>query len=92
MARIAALEAPETVPLMSVQVEPVEPLTQSTLLMHLRELEEEDPLLSVRPEAEGVSVGVMGAVQIEVLQGVLASRFGDRGAYAAAARALQGDD
>lgn len=27
------LEAPETVPLMSVQVEPVEPLTQSTLLM-----------------------------------------------------------
>ena len=72
------LEAPETVPLMSVQVEPVEPLTQSTLLMHLRELEEEDPLLSVRPEAEGVSVGVMGAVQVEVLQGVLASRFGDR--------------
>lgn len=63
---------------MSVQVEPVEPLTQSTLLMHLRELEEEDPLLSVRPEAEGVSVGVMGAVQVEVLQGVLASRFGDR--------------
>ena len=46
--------------------------------MHLRELEEEDPLLSVRPEAEGVSVGVMGAVQVEVLQGVLASRFGDR--------------
>ena len=56
------LEAPETVPLRSVQVGPVEPLTQSTLLMHLRELEEEDPLLSVRPEAEGVSVGVMGAV------------------------------
>jgi len=40
-------------------------------------MEEEDPLLSVRPEADGVSVGVMGAVQVEVLQGILAARFGD---------------
>ena len=72
------LETPETVPLMSVQVEPVEPLTQSALLMHLRELEEEDPLLAVRPEENGVSVGVMGAVQVEVLQGILEARFGDR--------------
>lgn len=71
------LEAPETVPLMSVQVEPTAPLTQSALLAHLREMEEEDPLLSVRPEADGVSVGVMGAVQVEVLQGILAARFGD---------------
>ena len=71
------LEAPETVPLMSVQVEPAAPLTQSALLAHLREMEEEDPLLSVRPEADGVSVGVMGAVQVEVLQGILAARFGD---------------
>ena len=62
---------------MSVQVEPTAPLTQSALLAHLREMEEEDPLLSVRPEADGVSVGVMGAVQVEVLQGILASRFGD---------------
>ena len=71
------LEALETVPLMSVQVEPTAPLTQSALLAHLREMEEEDPLLSVRPEADGVSVGVMGAVQVEVLQGILAARFGD---------------
>ena len=71
------LEAPETVPLMSVQVEPTAPLTQSALLAHLREMEEEDPLLSVRPEADGVSVGVMGAVQVEVLQGIWAARFGD---------------
>ena len=71
------IEAPETVPLMSVQVEPTAPLTQSALLAHLREMEEEDPLLSVRPEADGVSVGVMGAVQVEVLQGILAARFGD---------------
>ena len=46
-------------------------------------MEEEDPLLSVRPEADGVSVGVMGAVQVEVLQGILAARFGDSGADAA---------
>lgn len=62
---------------MSVHVLPKAPLDKSALLAHLRELEEEDPLLCVRPEADGVSVGVMGAVRVEVLQNVLASRFGD---------------
>lgn len=69
--------ARELAPLMSVHVLPKAPLDKSALLAHLRELEEEDPPLCVRPEADGVSVGVMGAVQVEVLQNVLTSRFGD---------------
>lgn len=67
----------ELVPLMSVRVEPVPPLEVRALLAHLRELEEEDPLLEVMPEEGGVSVGVMGAVQIEVLTSLLKTRFGD---------------
>ena len=71
------VSAQELVPLMSVQIEPKPPLDPHMLLAHLRELEEEDPLLHVRPEGTGVSVGVMGAVQVEVLESLLASRFGD---------------
>lgn len=58
-------------------MEPVPPLELTALLAHLRELEEEDPLLAVTPEEGGVSVGVMGAVQIEILETLLKTRFGD---------------
>ena len=68
----------ELVPLMSVDVQGEKGLDPSKLLAHLRELEEEDPLLSVRAENGRMSVGIMGAVQIEVLGSVLESRFGDR--------------
>lgn len=70
-------DSAELVPLMSVRVEPVPPLELTALLAHLRELEEEDPLLAVTPEEGGVSVGVMGAVQIEILETLLKTRFGD---------------
>ena len=63
---------------MSVDVQGEKGLEATKLLCHLRELEEEDPLLSVRAENGRVSVGIMGAVQIEVLENVLESRFGDR--------------
>lgn len=68
---------PELTPVMSVEVEPVPPLDRRALLAHLRELEEEDPLLCVRAERGALSVGVMGEVQIEVLESVLRTRFGD---------------
>jgi len=68
----------QLVPLMSVDVEGEKGLEPTKLLEHLRELEEEDPLLSVRAENGRVSVGIMGAVQIEVLGSVLESRFGDK--------------
>ena len=73
----AGRHAQELTPVMSVQVVPEGALTVQTLLMHLRELEEEDPLLAVRAQGDGLCVGIMGAVQIEVLGGVLQSRFGD---------------
>lgn len=65
------------VPLMSVEIEGEPPLERQALVAHLRELEEEDPLLSVRPTPRGASVGIMGAVQIEVLGSLLEERFGD---------------
>ncbi|MBP3428646.1 MAG: TetM/TetW/TetO/TetS family tetracycline resistance ribosomal protection protein [Clostridia bacterium] len=72
------LTQPELVPVMSVQVDPVPPLDARALHQHLKELEEEDPLLRVRAQEGRLSVGIMGAVQIEVLQSLLASRFGDQ--------------
>ena len=72
------LEGAELTPLMSVDVQGEKGLDPTKLLLHLRELEEEDPMLSVRAENGRVSVGIMGAVQIEVLGGVLESRFGDK--------------
>ena len=72
------MEGAELVPLMSVDVQGEKGLDPNKLLQHLRELEEEDPMLSVRAENGRVSVGIMGAVQIEVLGDVLSSRFGDK--------------
>ena len=72
------MEGAELVPLMSVDVQGEKGLDPNKLLQHLRELEEEDPMLSVRAENGRVSVGIMGAVQIEVLGDVLSSRFGDQ--------------
>ena len=72
------MEGAELMPLMSVDVQGEKGLDPNKLLLHLRELEEEDPMLSVRAENGRVSVGIMGAVQIEVLGDVLSSRFGDK--------------
>ncbi len=66
------------VPLMSVDVEPEAGLDVTRLLAHLRELEEEDPLLCVRAQEGRIGVGIMGMVQTEVLGSVLESRFGDK--------------
>ena len=70
--------AQELVPVMSVDVMPEPPLDGRALLAHLRELEEEEPLLRVQPVQGGARVGIMGAVQIEVLGSMLLERFGDR--------------
>jgi len=67
----------EIVPLMSVDVQPKGNLDMTKLHLHLRELEEEDPLLSVRAQGGRLCVGIMGAVQIEVLGSILRERFGD---------------
>ena len=72
------LDHQELVPLMSVDVKPEGGLEVTKLYAHLKELEEEDPLLSVCAQDGRVSVGIMGAVQIEVLGHILESRFGDK--------------
>ena len=74
----SGVDGQELVPLMSVDVQGGKSLEPAKLLAHLRELEEEDPLLSVRAENGRISVGIMGAVQIEVLGSVLENRFGDK--------------
>lgn len=74
----AHLERAAFYPVQSVAVVPEPPLERAALLAHLRELEDEDPLLSVRARGEELSVGVMGAVQVEVLGSLLQGRFGDR--------------
>ena len=73
----AGRHAQKLTPMMSVQVVPQGALNVQALLAHLRELEEEDPLLTVRAQGDELCVGIMGAVQIEVLGSVLESRFGD---------------
>lgn len=73
-----AFDGQQTTPLMSVRTEPLPPTALPALLAHLRELEEEEPLLSVRPEEGGVSVGIMGWVQQQVLGELLERRYGDK--------------
>ena len=73
----AGMDKQQIVPLMSVDVQPKGNLDMTKLHVHLRELEEEDPLLSVRAQGGRLSVGIMGAVQIEVLGSILRERFGD---------------
>ena len=49
-----------------------------TVLGWLRELEEEEPLLQVgwEPELQEISIRVMGKIQLEVLAGLMAERYG----------------
>ena len=75
--------AQELAPVMSVQVVPTGALTAQKLYLHLRELEEEDPLLAVRAQGDDLFVSIMGAVQIEVLSSLLESRFGDQVTFVA---------
>ncbi len=66
-----------TTPILRVRVHPEGPNGFSRLLEALRELTDEDPLLDLqwRPEVRELSVTVMGAIQVEVLQSLLRSRF-----------------
>lgn len=46
------------------------------LMKALREIEEEEPTLSVEQTAGGISLHVMGRIQLEILQRLLLDRFG----------------
>lgn len=72
-ARAAAV--PE--PMMVQELMPQAPLTKQKLLSDLRELEEEEPELCVRPAGEAIQVGLVGKTQQEVLVQLLKNRYGD---------------
>lgn len=69
-----------TTPLLLAQICPEDEENPANLLGILRRLEDEEPTLSVRWNAElrQIHLAVMGEVQLEVLQETLAERFGLR--------------
>ncbi len=69
---------PELEPVLTYQVLPPEGCDAHTLLSRLRILEEEDPQLRVEWDGRAgeIRVSLMGEVQTQVLQRVMAERFG----------------
>ncbi|MGF7048666.1 ribosomal protection tetracycline resistance protein [Paenibacillus sp. DS2015] len=66
------------VPLLTVQVHEQDPTRYPALVEALQELTDEDPLLDLQwyPEERELHLKVMGAIQLEILTSLLASRFG----------------
>lgn len=66
-----------TTPLLSVKVQP-EAGMHSRMLAAIQELADEDPLLGYQWDAgeRELSIRIMGEIQLEVLSGVLAERYG----------------
>jgi len=77
----------KTTPLFQVRVTDVSPnptpYADTALLTAVRELAEEDPLLSCEwePDERELTVSIMGEVQIEVLRHLLAARYGIQAAF-----------
>ena len=64
-------------PLLTVEVKPADKSQISDLIAALKELEEEDPLLSLEwlKEKREVHIKIMGVIQLEVLASILKDRF-----------------
>ena len=52
------------------------PLRSDEVLRALRQLEAEDPTLSVESDKAGISIRVMGEIQLDVLREIMKDRFG----------------
>lgn len=63
-------------PLLMVKVEPLIPAEKTVLRKALYTLSAEDPLLQIETYGDAMHVRVMGAIQVEVLEEMLRSRFG----------------
>lgn len=74
----ASSRPPALEPVLSFRLLLPEGTDPHTVLRQLRELEEEDPLLAVswQPQTEEIRLQLMGEVQMEILSGILADRFG----------------
>lgn len=72
------IESPVLVPVLTYRLVAPEGTDVIKLLGQMRQLEEEEPLLSVvwRERLQEIHIQVMGEVQAEVLQRVIADRFG----------------
>lgn len=69
-------------PLLSVHVRPADPGNRNNLLTALKELEEEDPFLSLQLGEQGdISLRLFGKLQVEILQTLLAERYGLRAVF-----------
>ncbi len=64
-------------PILTVEVKPADKSQISDLITALKELEEEDPLLSLEwlKEKREVHIKIMGVIQLEVLESILKDRF-----------------
>ncbi len=64
-------------PLLTVEVKPLDKNNITDLIAALKELEEEDPLLSLEwlKEKKEVHIKIMGVIQLEVLESILKDRF-----------------
>ena len=71
-------ELPMLEPVLSYKIELPEGYDPALMLPRLRQLEEEDPMLQIawNEELQEIHAKVMGQVQIEVLQSMIAERFG----------------
>lgn len=71
-------KAPALEPVLNYRVELPEGCDAHTMLLKLRQLEEEDPLLRVvwSEELQEIHVRLMGEVQIEILKNLIKERFG----------------
>lgn len=63
---------------LSVQIHPAQAADYPKLVAAVQELTDEDPLLDMQwvPDVRELHVKVMGAIQVEILQSLLAGRFG----------------
>ncbi|MCX7057550.1 MAG: TetM/TetW/TetO/TetS family tetracycline resistance ribosomal protection protein [Proteobacteria bacterium] len=64
-------------PMLTARIAPTSPADSNRLFQALRQLEDEDPLLSVEwlDEQKEISTRFFGAVQMEIIREMLASRF-----------------
>lgn len=72
------VQMPGLIPVLRYCIELPEGLDAAVILPKLRQLEEEDPMLQIdfSEELQEIYARVMGDVQIEVLQSMIAERFG----------------
>ena len=72
----ATADAPIIEPVMTYRMVLPKGADPVVILQKLRQLEEEDPQLQIAWDNQQISVRIMGKVQLEILQSLIAARFG----------------